>query len=481
MHMHRAIALIIFAAAAVAGGQAQDAGEFQRQRQQMIADFSNFRQGIMANYARFLGEAWDRYQVFSGKKYYPGKKPDTQPRQPLGGDADGGKPTPVQPQQIVKKPTVPAVKPVQPAVVKPAVQSVTFSLYGTRFKAPKITVNQLASMSEADISKCWAALQRSRVYEAVAPSLQAICESGALSDWLAFVAVRKYADALCPGDINTSIVLSHYLLVNMGYDIRLGRTNSQMALLVNFKQMVYARPYITIGGNKYFVFLGETGRLTKDFSGMSSCRLPQDAALGAAVNLVMRPPKLSGGVTQAFHAQASGIEVSGEYDTAIKQIADEYPQTDIPVYAASSLSQQLRSRLIEQIRPQVAGKTEKEAVNQILHFVQNAFKYETDGSQFGYERPFFVEENFIHPANDCEDRAILFAFIIKNVMHLDVHLINYPNHEATAVAFTDQSMAGDGYEYRGKRYLICDPTFIGASLGRCMPQYRSVKPTVQLW
>ncbi len=479
--MHRIAVFLVCATLVGAAARAQDVNEFQRQRQQMMADFSNFRQGIISDYAHFLGEAWERYQVFSGKKYYPGKKPDVQPKIPSGGDAGGGKASSVLPQAVVKKPVPPVVRPVPPAVVKPAAENVAFSLYGTRFKAPKIAVRPLASISETDISQCWSALQRSKVFEAITSSMQAICESAGLSDWLTFVAVRKYSDALCPSDLNTSIVLSHYLLVNMGYDIRLGRTNRQMALLVNFKQMVYSRPYITIGGSKYFVFLGETGRLTKDFSGMSSCRLPQDAALGSALNLVMRQPNLSGGSAQSFHLQTSGLKVNGEYDSSIKQIADEYPQTDISVYAASCLSQPLRSSLISQIKSQVEGKSERDAVSQILHFVQNAFKYETDGSQFGYERPFFVEENFIHPANDCEDRAILFAFIIRNVLHLDVHLINYPNHEAAAVAFTDQSMSGDGYTYKGKRYLICDPTFIGASLGRCMPQYRTVQPTVQLW
>ena len=41
-------------------------------------------------------------------------------------------------------------------------------------------------------------------------------------------------------------------------------------------------------------------------------------------------------------------------------------------------------------------------------------------------------------------------------------------------------MNGDGYMYKGKAFYICDPTYSGASIGQCMPNYRNVKPIVEL-
>lgn len=102
--------------------------------------------------------------------------------------------------------------------------------------------------------------------------------------------------------------------------------------------------------------------------------------------------------------------------------------------------------------------------------------------QFGYEKSFYVEENFYYSANDCEDRAVLLAFLVRNLLHLDVHLLYYPGHEATAIRFSDQSIKGDGYVYQdGSKYIICDPTYIGAGVGQCMPEYENVKPKVELW
>lgn len=154
---------------------------------------------------------------------------------------------------------------------------------------------------------------------------------------------------------------------------------------------------------------------------------------------------------------------------------------DIPFYAMSTIDSNFHQSLLAQVNEQIRGCSEKEAVARILHFVQYAFDYATDREQHGYEKPYFIEENFYYPKNDCEDRAILFAFLVHNLLGLDVHLVQYPGHECTAVNFSTTQMNGDGYMYKGKAFYICDPTFIGASIGQCMPGYRNVKPTVELW
>ena len=64
--------------------------------------------------------------------------------------------------------------------------------------------------------------------------------------------------------------------------------------------------------------------------------------------------------------------------------------------------------------------------NILIDFVQNSFQYQTDGEQFGYEKPFFMDENFYYPACDCEDRAILFSNLVKDLLGLDAVLLDYP-------------------------------------------------------
>ena len=63
-------------------------------------------------------------------------------------------------------------------------------------------------------------------------------------------------------------------------------------------------------------------------------------------------------------------------------------------------------------------------------------------------------------------------------MGLDTILLDYPNHIASAVRFTED-IAGDYIILdNGDKYLICDPTYIGAPIGKCMDEYKNVAPQI---
>ena len=134
-------------------------------------------------------------------------------------------------------------------------------------------------------------------------------------------------------------------------------------------------------------------------------------------------------------------------------------------------------KAIESFRPKLAGKDEIEAAGLLLNFVQTAFEYKTDGDQFGYEKPFFVDELFYYPYSDCEDRAVLYACLVRELLGLEVVLLDYPRHIATAVCF-GRPVEGDYVELNGKRYVVCDPTYINASIGQSMPMYKQERATV---
>ena len=117
------------------------------------------------------------------------------------------------------------------------------------------------------------------------------------------------------------------------------------------------------------------------------------------------------------------------------------------------------------------------AARKLLHSIQHDFDYAVDQDQFGYEKPFFVSENFIYPKNDCEDRSILYAFLVKNILNLDVVLLDYPEHIATAVRF-DADVPGAYVEHKGRKYIICDPTYIGADIGMEMPMFLNTQAVI---
>jgi hypothetical protein len=47
-------------------------------------------------------------------------------------------------------------------------------------------------------------------------------------------------------------------------------------------------------------------------------------------------------------------------------------------------------------------------------------------------------------------------------------LVYYPGHLATAVEFTEL-VKGDYISLDGRKFVICDPTYIGAPVGKTIP------------
>ena len=143
------------------------------------------------------------------------------------------------------------------------------------------------------------------------------------------------------------------------------------------------------------------------------------------------------------------------------------------MYANTPLSSRARDMLYPVLKRSVDGKTPAAAAGILLNFVQTAFVYEYDDKVWGHDRAFFPDETLYYPYCDCEDRSILFSRLVRDLLGLDVVLIYYPGHLATAVCFPG-AVQGDYIMIDGKRYTICDPTYIGAPVGATMPGMNNV-------
>ena len=64
------------------------------------------------------------------------------------------------------------------------------------------------------------------------------------------------------------------------------------------------------------------------------------------------------------------------------------------------------------------------------------------------------------------------------MLGLDAILLDYPNHIASAVRFTEEIPGDYVVLDDGAKYLICDPTYIGASIGLAMSQFKNVAAKV---
>jgi hypothetical protein len=176
-----------------------------------------------------------------------------------------------------------------------------------------------------------------------------------------------------------------------------------------------------------------------------------------------------------FEGKQYNIEVV--YDRGRVKFFRTYPQLSLNLYFSSGVYKVTATPLQKQLASHMQGMSEQQAVNFLLRFVQTSLKYETDEQQFGEENYLFPEETLFYPYSDCEDRAVLFAWLVRSLLNLDVVGIDYPGHVATAIAFNTE-VAGDSVRYKGKRYVISDPTYINANSGMTMPNFKQFKPKV---
>ena len=141
------------------------------------------------------------------------------------------------------------------------------------------------------------------------------------------------------------------------------------------------------------------------------------------------------------------------------------------------MASETRNSLISKLTPYLEGKTETDKVAFLLDFVQNKFEYKTDREQFGREKFFFPDELLFYPFSDCEDRSVLFSYLVRWFVGYDVIGLKYSKHMATAVAFPGE-VFGDHIEYNGINFTVCDPTFTNAPIGMTMTEYEGVSPFI---
>ncbi|NJL15075.1 MAG: hypothetical protein HC913_20120 [Microscillaceae bacterium] len=137
----------------------------------------------------------------------------------------------------------------------------------------------------------------------------------------------------------------------------------------------------------------------------------------------------------------------------------------------------LRASWKTQLAPLLKDKSEEEALNFLLAMVQFGLAYQTDQEQFGQEKPLTSDETLFYPYADCEDRAILFAWLVRDLLGLPVVGLDYPGHMATAVRLS-QPIKGNYCLYQNAQYWVCDPTYLGAVAGQAMPDLAAINPEI---
>ena len=390
-------------------------------------------------------------------------------------------PTPTHPPVRIKAPVAtpaPAPKPAPPAPVRGERVDVDFFGRHLVFYVDAGLRKQLTGrVDKHGISDYWSALSRAD-YEPLLKQLEKQQHALHLTDWAFASLVHKLSSRFQPEGSNEAALLSWFLLVKSGYRARIAYSQQTVYLLAPSQQELFEVPYFTFDGKRFYVVSFDGRKKTPGQVYTYDAKYPGVIhALDMHVNPVVAANDQRARRRLSFKYRGKPYSVEVVYDRGRIAFFKTYPQMALAMYFSSEVDPATATPLQRQLAAYMQGMDELEAVNFLLRFVQTALKYQTDEQQFGEENYLFPEETLFYPYSDCEDRAVLFAWLVKSLLGLDVIGLDFPGHVATAVHFS-QPVKGDSVRYNGKTYTVADPTYINANAGMTMPDYKHTKPGI---
>ncbi len=444
-------------------------------REHSKQEYEDFRSKANADYAEFLKQAWTEYKKLPE---IPKPKDETLPPVVMP-EEDKDQPIEDKKQEVVE--VVPIIdttpQPVPPAPIKeqpmPVEKYETFAFFGTLGKVrwDESMKFHLQGTNEKSIANGWTTLSDARYDNLIRDCLTLRMQYN-LCDWAYLQMLERMADAVCGAGTNEATLLMAYVYCQSGYKMRLARSGERLCMLYSTRHLIYEKGYFVLDDDNFYPY-GDVGK------NLSICdaEYPKEQSMSL---LIPQLPRF------AWHGSSERILKSERYpaltvkamcNTNMIDFYSSYPSSEVggnvmtrwAMYANTPMEEGVSKELYPALRSHIFGQSKKDAVERLLNWVQTAFVYEYDDKVWGGDRAFFPEESLFYPYCDCEDRSILFTRLVRDLLELKCILIYYPGHLASAVCFDDEVVNGDYIQLDGNRYVVCDPTYIGASVGHTMP------------
>lgn len=467
-------------------GQVRDAFNGTRQNvvggiasafnQNRANNFNDYRQKLNAEYISKTREKWKDFNSFRGLTI-PDK--DVKPVNPINMSDDDAR-REKQDKSIsldgINNPNmdIRRAQPIAPIQEVPETnqQYMNFTFLGTSLQArkPQGAGISLRSCGENDVADAWDQLCSPRFNNLIIDCIK-LRSSLNLCDWAYLMMLQTLGSTYCGAGTNEATLLMAYIYSQSGYKMRLGQINGKLEMLYASQHNVYNTLYYECDGDKFYAMTQSASSIK-----INSAKYPKEQSLSLWVG--NEPQVYYSGTPPRTLASKRYPEMSVNVSVNKNLLSffNSYPSSEVggnfmtrwAMYANTPICKETQDELYPQLRRFLLGHSELDAVERLLNWVQTAFVYEYDDKVWGGDRSFFPDESLYYPYCDCEDRSILFTRLVRDLLGLKCILIYYPGHLASAVCFTE-SVNGDYISVGGKKYVVCDPTYIGASVGHTMP------------
>ena len=455
--------------------------------QNRVSNFNEYRQKINAEYINQTREKWN---AFRASQALPVPDKDVKPVPPVIMKDDEAKKKKedrlIKIQTVVKpvKPT-PRPQPVAPVeeVPEEPTKQMSFQYLGTAWqvRTPEASPVRMAGVSENAVADAWEKLCQPAYNNLVVDCLN-LRTKNKLCDWEYLMMLQALSQKLYGNGTNEATLLMAFLYSQSGYKIRLGEAGGKLQMLYASQHVVYNKRYYTLDGDKFYPLNDKITDIR-----INAAKYPKEQSLSLWVPNSPYAAFQASPLRKLTAKRYPDMSVNVSVNKNQLPFYESYPTSEVggnfmtrwAMYANTPICEQARQELYPQLKKGLTGVSQLMQVEKLLNWVQTAFVYKYDEEVWGADRAFFPDETLYYPYCDCEDRSILLTRLVRDLLGLKCVLVYYPGHLASAIAIPGDAK-GDYLMVNGTRFMICDPTYIGASVGHTMPDMDNAQAKVIL-
>jgi hypothetical protein len=303
-----------------------------------------------------------------------------------------------------------------------------------------------------------------------------------LNDWVYYQLVRHTVQELAPKADNyyRYTLFKWFLMVKSGYDAALSIRNDQLLFYIYSTDDISGIPFY-LKNNRQYVCLNIHDYAKAANEPPFFIRSVEVEGTGSGNPFSYKITRLPEFNVSMYDSKEISFPFKNrtynfviKLNPQVKSIFSNYPVVDYASYFNIPLSDETYKSLIPLLKMNLNRMKLKKGVDYLMNFTRYAFLYEDDQANFGREKRMGAEETLLSKASDCDDRAALFFFLVKEIYNLPIIAVLYPTHITVAVQF--DKPIGQTIEYNGNQYSICEPTpqATHLSLGQVAPKYRQM-------
>lgn len=479
--------------------------EFIKRIQQ---EFESFLDSINNEYADFLGKVWkpihpgETAQILK----YREKRPKTEESNCDDKIIEG---------EVIQIKTDYYIQPKPPKEIienKETNTYNTFIFYGTPMKVRWGDAESFRfdSISNQNLAKAYKRFS-DNTYKNLLFDCLSLRKEYDLCDWAYYKMLQAMTEQIWGKGTNEAVFLQGLLLGQSGYEIRFAKDSLEhhLFILCKLKEHINGyKNYKTDNGRIYYIM--EKGVMADN---LFFCPHPYKGEKEMSLKISILPKlKVQQSDKRIIHNRQRHFTISAQINKNLVAFFKDYPfpifKKDITdnewkplweYYANAPASDEMSKYVYESLREQLTGN-EIQNVNTILSWVcpydvtrikepplngrigipfihdnQNSNHNQQNSTQ---DQPLFPDETLMRPGGDCEDHAILFSRLVRDLLELDVVLLWYNNHLAAAVHFNSNVSGVKVADDEGKLYCVCEPSIYDGQVGLIATKHNKETPII---